>query len=52
MRMPHKALDADVPVPTIAERLHIAARCVAPDWSAARLPDNGWYLSLGGFDGI
>ena len=25
-----------------AERLHIAVRCVAPDWTAARLPDNGW----------
>jgi hypothetical protein len=34
------------------ERLYIAARGLAPGWSAARLPEDGWYLSMGGFDGI
>ena len=34
------------------EPLHFAVRCLAPGWTAARLPESGWYLSLGGFDGI
>lgn len=33
-------------------RLHIAVRGLAPGWTAADLPESGWYLSVGGFDGI
>jgi len=34
-----------------SEKMHIAVRCLAPQWTTSRLPERGWYLSLGGFDG-
>ena len=34
------------------DRLHLAIRFLNPSWNVSLLPDRGWHIALGDFDGI